>query len=61
MNYIQVHDVKSIKAKRTIHHNFHSLTLTAIDDEGRETTLIFFSDDAVVIDFKGTETDGDYE
>lgn len=62
MNYFSIHDVKSIKAKRTIHDDdFQILVFSVIDDEGRETRIQFFMDESVVIDFEETDTDRSYE
>lgn len=61
MNYFAVHDVKTIKAKRTIHGDFQVLLFTVTDDEDRETKIQFFMDEPVVIDFEETDTDRSYE
>lgn len=62
MNYFSIHDVKSIKAKRTIHgDDFQILVFSVTDDEGHETKIQFFMDEPVVIDFEETDTDRSYE
>ena len=62
MTLLSIHDVKNIKAKRTIHRDdFHVLTFTITDDEGQKTQIKFFMDEPVVIDFEETDTDRSYE
>ncbi len=62
MTLLSIHDVKNIKAKRTIHgSDFQVLTFTITDDQGQETQIKFFMDEPVVIDFEETDTDRSYE
>ena len=61
MTLLSIHDVKHIKAKRTIHSDFQVLTFTVADDQGQETQIKFFMNDPVVIDFEETDTDRSYE